>query len=188
MIKVIYFDFFNVLCNPPLSPIIERIIPNAEQQKHIDRLDDLDLGNISLENFVIELSIGSGIPVEQITDEMDSAPKLNMDLLEFIKNKLKGHYRVGLFTNAINTTIYKILGDNINTFDIKLISSEVKLIKPNKKIFELAVALAEVNPEEILFIDDSKKNIDAAKEMGIQTIHYKYFEDFKTQIDAILNF
>ncbi len=186
MIKVIYFDFFNVLCNPPLTPTIRKIIPEPEQQKYIDRLDELDLGNISLEDFIEGMSQGSGMSSREITEEIDSIPKLDKELLDFIQNNLKKHYKIGLFTNAINTTIYKILGDNIKLFDIKLISSEVKLIKPDTKIFELAITLSEVTPEEILFIDDSKVNIDAANSVNINTIRYTTYTDFIEQINKII--
>lgn len=185
MIKVIYFDFFNVLCNPPLTQIIQRIIPASEQHKYTDRLNELDLGNISLKEYVKELSDGSGLTEDQINEEIDSAPKLDLNLIEFIKNKLKDNYRIGLFTNALNTTIYKILDRNIDIFDIKLISSEVKLIKPNKRIFELAIDMSKVRSNEILFIDDNEKNIDAARELGINTIHYAGFEAFVAEINSI---
>lgn len=185
MIKLIYFDFFNVLCNPPLTPTIKKIIPQQDQQKYIDKLDELDLGNISFEDFIEEMSQGSGMSPEEINKEVDSIPKLDKDLLDFISN-LKKHYRIGLFTNAINTTIYKLLGDNIELFDIKLISSEVKLIKPDTKIFELAIKLSGVTAEEILFIDDNKVNIDAANSMNINTIIYTDYTDFIKQINKTI--
>ena len=43
--------------------------------------------------------------------------------------------------------------------------------KPSKECFEFVLKNENLNAEETLFIDDSETNIEAAKEVGLNTIH-----------------
>ena len=47
-----------------------------------------------------------------------------------------------------------------------VVSAEVGLIKPDPRIFQLAAERAGLAPSELLFIDDSQSNIDAAAAIG----------------------
>ena len=47
-----------------------------------------------------------------------------------------------------------------------VVSAEVGLMKPDPRIFQLAADRAGLAPAELLFIDDSKRNIDAAAALG----------------------
>ena len=87
----------------------------------------------------------------------------------------KKHYQVGLLTNQypqmlkqIQKTkqIPKIIWNTI------IDSSEVKLQKPDPKIFKLAQEKTKTKPENILFIDNDQKNLNPATKMGWQTFLY----------------
>jgi epoxide hydrolase-like predicted phosphatase len=51
-------------------------------------------------------------------------------------------------------------------------SSVVHLQKPDSEIFQLAEKKAEVQGEEIFYVDDVQRNIDAALQLGWQTFFY----------------
>ncbi len=57
-------------------------------------------------------------------------------------------------------------------FDGKVISYEVKEMKPGRKIYEILMKKYDLKPEECVFIDDTLANIEAAKEMGMKGIHF----------------
>lgn len=57
-------------------------------------------------------------------------------------------------------------------FDAIVLSGEVKLAKPDPRIFELLMEQIPFRPPECLFIDDAEKNIKAAQALGWQTIHF----------------
>ena len=59
----------------------------------------------------------------------------------------------------------------LNKFDGLIISGKEKLIKPDKKIYKLAINRFNLVPEETVFIDDKKENIEAANNLGFLTIH-----------------
>ena len=59
----------------------------------------------------------------------------------------------------------------LNKFDGMIISGKEKLVKPDLKIYKLAIDRFNLTPEETVFIDDKKENIEAAKKLGFLTIH-----------------
>lgn len=48
------------------------------------------------------------------------------------------------------------------------LSHEIEMRKPNKDIFEFVLRNHERQPNEVLFIDDTKENTDAARQLGMQ--------------------
>ena len=87
------------------------------------------------------------------------------DFLEFIKEKGLGLY---LLSNA-SSEFYSYFPREIDTalFDGIVVSSDLKMIKPQKEIYEYLLNKYSLNPGECLFIDDLKANSDAAEECGI---------------------
>tara|TARA_Y100001970_G_C14201437_1_gene841323 strand:- start:930 stop:1520 length:591 start_codon:yes stop_codon:yes gene_type:complete len=59
----------------------------------------------------------------------------------------------------------------LKIFDGIIISGEEKIMKPNKKIYELALQRFDLIPNETLFIDDKIENIESAKKLAFNTIH-----------------
>ena len=45
------------------------------------------------------------------------------------------------------------------------------MVKPNAEIYKLAKSRFNLIPEETVFIDDKKENIEAANKLGFLTIH-----------------
>ena len=59
-------------------------------------------------------------------------------------------------------------------FDDAILSFRHGVIKPDPRIFELALGEARSSPEECLLLDDSKENIRAAKSLGLRTRHVSH--------------
>ncbi len=53
-----------------------------------------------------------------------------------------------------------------------VVSGEEKLVKPDPKLYYVLLDRFNINPEETLFIDDNAHNIDTAKLLGFETIHF----------------
>ncbi len=180
--KVILFDFFGVLSTPAYMEVIKKFIPIAQQESWIKKLDILDSGDLSEEQLVAEISAYSQISSAEIWSAANSAPKLNQRLIDFIKNDLKGKIKLGLLTNIPKSLLDRILKQQIDLFDFKFISSELKLIKPDKRIFELVISKVGCPVNEILFIDDGPRNIEAARNLGMNVVLYNNFNQFLKEI------
>lgn len=88
------------------------------------------------------------------------------------------YYNVGLLSNigsgfVQDMTKHKLIPDV--RYSAIIDSSEVGVIKPDKKIYEIAQERAKVPAKEILFIDDSRANLITAQAMGW---HVMWFNDY----------
>ena len=57
-------------------------------------------------------------------------------------------------------------------FDGQIISALEHLVKPDREIYELLLNRYHLRAEESLFIDDLQPNVEAAKRLGIQVVHF----------------
>jgi 2-haloacid dehalogenase len=70
----------------------------------------------------------------------------------------------------------------LNWFESIIISGQVKLVKPDPRIFVLMLEEIGRPASECLLIDDSAVNIAAARELGFKTIHFLSPEQLKTEL------
>lgn len=64
-----------------------------------------------------------------------------------------------------------------------VVSGEIGVIKPDRKIYEYAIDRFNLKtPEYSVFIDDRMENIEAAAEFGIKGIHFKNPEQLKSDL------
>lgn len=63
--------------------------------------------------------------------------------------------------------------DFLHWFDGRLVSGEEKIRKPFPEIYQLIVDRFDINKEKAVFIDDNKRNAEAAEAFGIPTIRYE---------------
>ena len=100
--------------------------------------------------------------------------------------KLSGWYNLYLLSNTneihIQTIFYKykkrfrqeLLFEFMNK---EYYSNCLGMRKPDKVIFEHVINDSKIKPEETLFVDDLKKNIITATELGFQTYHLSQGEE-----------
>lgn len=67
-------------------------------------------------------------------------------------------------------------------FDIKIFSYEVIVLKPDKKIFEKLVAESGMQPDEIVYSDDSPEKFTEADELGMNTFVYGGYKGFLSKV------
>jgi putative hydrolase of the HAD superfamily len=54
--------------------------------------------------------------------------------------------------------------------------------KPNDEIYKKMLAQGNMNPEEVLFVDDGAKNIEAAQRAGINVLKVENGEDWRNKL------
>ena len=67
-----------------------------------------------------------------------------------------------------------------------ILSSEVKVVKPYKKIYQELLEKYNLKPEESVFMDDIQVNLDTAREMGFETILAKSELENIEALDCLL--
>ncbi|MFZ2026079.1 MAG: HAD-IA family hydrolase [Microgenomates group bacterium] len=105
-------------------------------------------------------------------------------------SEIQKQVRVGLLTNMYPRMLDMIQEKGILPpvpFDVVMDSSVVKLQKPDSQFFMKAQQEAGVKGEELLFIDNQEKHVNAAKQLGWQTFHYDS-ADYEGSSSRLLEF
>jgi FMN phosphatase YigB (HAD superfamily) len=94
------------------------------------------------------------------------------------------YYGIGILTNImpgfLDTMRQQGLVPDIN-YDVIIDSSVVHAVKPEAKMYKLAIEKAGCRPDELLLVDDSMSNLVAAEKAGW---HVLWFDDFRPDESA----
>lgn len=60
----------------------------------------------------------------------------------------------------------------LNLFNGRIVSGEVKLAKPDVRIYQCLLDTYNLNPSESLFIDDRIENVEAARKLNIEAVQF----------------
>ena len=74
--------------------------------------------------------------------------------------------------------------DWIHRFDVRVWSYQLGVAKPDAAIYRHTLAELGVEPEETLFIDDKRVNVEAARALGIQAIEFSSVERLRADLIA----
>jgi epoxide hydrolase-like predicted phosphatase len=113
---------------------------------------------------------------------------LDEDLVALIRSVRPG-LKTGLISNAWSG-LREMLHTSIpiaDAFDVIVVSAEERLVKPDPRIYQIALERLGVQPEEAIFLDDFRVNIDAANALGLTGIHFQSSEQAQREICAMLN-
>jgi len=129
-----------------------------------------------------------GMTIDEFRNEFFAEDALDEELMALIRS-VRPALKTGLISNAwtglreaLHT--YFLIED---AFDTLVISAEEKIMKPDARIYHLALKRLGVQPAEALFLDDFKVNIDAANALGLIGIHFQSTEQAQRDIRAVLN-
>jgi epoxide hydrolase-like predicted phosphatase len=121
-----------------------------------------------------------------IRDEFFAGDIVDRTLVEYIRS-LRGKYKIGLISNAWSDLRDFIVREKFDdAFDKMIISAEVGAMKPEPKIFQIALEHFGVKPKEAVFVDDFYVNIEGCEKVGIKGIHFKDAESTLQQLKKLL--
>jgi len=72
----------------------------------------------------------------------------------------------------------------IHRFDVLVWSYQLGIVKPDPAIYRHTLSELGTRPDETLFIDDKRPNVEAAWALGIQAIEYSSVEDLREELIA----
>jgi putative hydrolase of the HAD superfamily len=208
MIKAIFWDFGGVLTTGPFGAfkrfekennlpenfirMVNATNPDANAWARLERSE------ISLEEFDREFeeetrnaghAIG-GFRVLQLI-----AGDLVPDMVEVLR-QCKQHCPNACLTNNINIGDHdgdELAGDRaddfkkvMDLFDYVVESSKVGVRKPDPHFYEMACEIVNVEPQNVVFLDDLGVNLKPARAMGMRTIKVADHQEAIKELEAIL--
>lgn len=110
---------------------------------------------------------------DQLEEDFWSGDQLDHELVTLIRS-LRDTHKIGLISNAwpelrdwLQQT-WKIA----DAFHDLVISAEVELAKPDRRIYQLALSRLSVEPQHAVFIDDMQINVHGAAQAGMFAIQF----------------
>ena len=143
---------------------------------------DASSGKMSSEEFWNAVGVDSSLE-----DNYLDRHELKPGILGLLKSCEKHGIPVWCLSNDLTQWSEKLRSkfDLTTYFQGAVISEEAHCRKPDSKIYEILIRRSGFKANELLFVDDRKKNVDAAKQLGIDTILFSENSDFSEIAEAL---
>ncbi|MCJ7707099.1 MAG: HAD family phosphatase [Anaerolineales bacterium] len=124
---------------------------------------------------------------QALVDGLFGGDRVDPVLMAYIRG-LRPAHKVGMITNAWSEI--RVALENewhiADAFDPLVISAEVGLVKPDPRIYRLALERLGVPPEEAVFIDDFEVNVAGARAVGMMAIRFCSVYQALEDLEALL--
>ncbi|MFQ5577104.1 MAG: HAD family hydrolase [Anaerolineae bacterium] len=114
-------------------------------------------------------------PAEAAQAQKDffSGDVLDRDLVNYIR-RLKTRFTTGLLSNTWHPNGHTLLLQFgiADAFHFSVTSAELGVMKPDPRIYRLALERAGAEPAQAIFVDDFERNVLAAKALGMQAVYF----------------
>ncbi len=127
----------------------------------------------------------AGRPLPPLHDHWRGAQAWIAPNLDLIR-RLRPPYATAVLSNSDRTLRERFIekGGALDLFDEFVCSGEVGVAKPDQRIYALTAERLGLPAADCLFIDDSERNVDAARAAGMQAVHFRIDQghDLETQL------
>ena len=183
-IRHIVFDIGKVLIHYDPEIPYRRLIPDEERRRWF-------LENVCTNDWNIEQDRGRSWPeaeallIERHPDEEELIRAFRLNWHEMVPHAYEGSVAImeGLIDDGRDVTMLTNFAADTFTEAREryaflkrprgvTVSGEVRLLKPDRAIYELHAESFGLEPAATLFIDDSQKNVEGARAAGWQAVHF----------------
>ena len=156
-------------CKLPDNEIID-IYSKCDEVKHnMSIYSDFSIVDDWFENVKCKLGLNCKLD-EFVNSYYEDFKKIHFykDVVEYA-HSLKEKCKIGIFSNLMMLDEERIDSQvNLEKFDYVFLSFKIGHRKPEVEAYEIVEKTTKIKPENILFIDDVKQNVEAAKQRGWQ--------------------
>lgn len=186
--KAIGFDYGGVIHGLPGSVFMQKAAESlgveleALNKTYFEHNHKLNIKDISIQEVWQDVlgALGRSDHWEQfnIFQANEYVTKIvNPEILELMKTlRMKG-YRIGILSNYNRGLREKLDEQGITPLVEAIgISVEMGCMKPQKEAFEKFCEMLAVKPQELIYIDDTEKSLETAKEVGYTPLLFTSYE------------
>ena len=194
-IESVIFDWGGVLIDDPRPGLLQYCseafgLPLEDYTPvHDSFLDEFHKGLISEESFRRQISGKLDKPMpsarSQWYDAFRSAyvPKRGMfDLACSLHDK---GYKTALLSNTELPAVEFFHEQNYDMFDVLIFSCVESVMKPDRRIYEIALERLDSKAGRAVFIDDRQDYIQGAREAGLNTILFESINQVKEELAGL---
>lgn len=170
--KAVVLDMYGVIVKQTgddFVPYVQKTFPNITADEIYASWFRANMGEIS--SIEVWKAIGFQGDVEKIEKEYLDTIELSDGFVDFVE-KAKTKYKLAILSNdSSRWSRYLREKFDINRyFDVISVSGDLKIKKPDERIFLHTIEALGVNAEECIYVDDRRRNLGAANKVGMNPI------------------
>lgn len=127
--------------------------------------------------------------IETVFQNMDKIVTLYDYSMDWIRQLKSDGYKVYILSNIPELVHLDNLDDKLRFLkevDGAVLSYQERLLKPERRIYEVLCERYGIVPEQAVFFDDKQENVDAAREFGLNAICFKGYEQGIEELNKLL--
>jgi putative hydrolase of the HAD superfamily len=124
---------------------------------------------------------GADVAAEGLTARMQAGMSIDQDMLALLGDLRAAGRPVALVSNSFGTGTYDGV-ELVSLADVIVISAEVGIRKPSRRIYAIACERLSIDPEQAVMIDDLRQNLDGAARLGIGGVLHTSAADTRRQL------
>ena len=124
---------------------------------------------------------GVAVQPERLSARMQAGLRRDDDTVRLIEDLRAAGVPIALVSNAFGRDCYE--GFDLDALaDVVVISSEVGVRKPSRRIYAIACTRLGIDPVQAVMVDDLQQNLDGAARLGIAGVLHTDAVDTRTQL------
>ncbi|MBD5135366.1 MAG: HAD-IA family hydrolase [Lachnospiraceae bacterium] len=191
--RILLLDMYGVIIKESKGYFIPYTFEHFDTKEH-DRLTKAfreeclftKAGNGELSSDEFLSMLGYPNPTETMQDYLTNFLTLDQDFLWFAERNYK-QYDFVLLSNDVkewSKYLFELYGLQ-KYFKECIVSGKIHMRKPENRIFAYSIKYMHCNPQECIFVDNNVQNLNAAQNVGIDTILFN--RDNETYSGNIVN-
>ena len=207
MIRAVVSDFGGVLTTPIAGSFraftdhcgielddLARAFAAIVERDGAHPLFELECGRMTERQFVraleaaLRAQLGRDVSFADFSELLWARLGPNEPVIELMATLRREGYRMALLTNNVREwePRWRAMLPVDEIFEVVVDSAFVGMRKPDPAIYELTVQLLGVPAQQCLFVDDVEGNCDAAREAGMNAVHFRSAEQAIAEVRAAL--
>lgn len=171
--KAVILDMFGVILKQSgeeFYSYVQETFPALTQAEIYAVWDRADMGEIS--SLEVWRELGFQGDIEKREREFLDTLEVNQGFYEFAERARAQQYRLAILSND-SSRWSRYIRDKFDLnryFDVIHISGDLKMKKPDLRIFELTARKLGVPAGDCVYVDDRRKNLAAARAVGMDAV------------------
>jgi len=150
-------------------------------ERHHLTFDTFESGKLTLDEYLDRTIFYQARPFsrEDFKSFMFSQSKPYPQMIEYVRAlKARHSLRIAAVSNeGRELTEYRVRRFGLVEFiDFFIVSSFIHFRKPDRDIYRIALDIAQVNPEQVVYVEDRLMFVEVARNLGIRGIHHINYE------------
>ena len=196
--KAVILDYGEVVSTPPSSKEIASmatvlgVSPDLFRTLYPTERAPYDRGDLTAATYWLKFADDAKVRLDftQIEElrrlDVQMWSRVNPRMIRWIECLSEAGLKTALLSNMIPDMAVHARREFswLNKLTYQVLSCEVRLVKPDRAIYERCLEGLRVTPSETLFVDDSEINVQAARALGITSIRFQSVGQLRDELAA----